>query len=113
MIRLKNLNKINYIKKMEYIDKSNKSIVLGTFTGTLFIYIFYRLFMDNRQYILDHYSIDLSDIKVYILSAFLSIMLTYLVLILFKEYLKRAGDNTFLTEPFEQKHHSGSKRIST
>jgi len=96
---------------MEYIDKSNKSIVVGTFTCTLFIYIFYRIFMDNKQYVLDRYSVDLSDIKIYILSAFFAIILTYIVLVLFKEYLKRSGESTFLMEPFEQKHHSGAKRI--
>ena len=88
---------------MEYIDKSNKSIAVGTFTVTFFLYIFYRLFMDNRQYVFDRYGIELSDIKVYILSAILSIIITYVILVIFKEFLKRSGENTFLSEPFEEK----------
>jgi len=98
---------------MEYIDKSNTSIVLGTFTMTLFLYVFYRLFMDNKQQILDRFSIDLTDIRIYILSAILSVIVTYLVLVLFKEYLKRSGESTFLSEPFEEKHHSAKRLVTS
>jgi len=94
---------------MEYIDKSNKSIVVGVFTGTVFLYIFYRLFLDNKQYIYDKFGIDLTDIKLYILSLTLTLILTFIILVLFKEYLKRSGENTFLMEPFEMKHHSGKR----
>lgn len=94
---------------MEYIDKSNKSILLGVFTGTVFLYIFYRIFTDNKQYIFDKVGIELTDIKLYILSLVLSLIITFVILVLFKEYLKKAGESTFLMEPFEQKHHSSKK----
>jgi len=88
---------------MDYIDTSNKSIAFGLVAFVLLLYIFYRIFADNRQYVLDRFEFDLTDNKIYVFSLLLALLGTFGLLILFKEYLKKIGNDTFLEEPFEEK----------
>jgi len=88
---------------MDFIDTSNKSIAFGIISFILLGYIFYRIFYDNKQYVLDRFVFDLTDNRIYLFSIILALLLTFGLLVLFKEYLKKMGQYTFLDEPFEIK----------
>jgi len=81
----------------KYIDTSMASLIIG-----LVCFVFGFL---GVQYVLNHYINDpekpkYDDNQVNVISLFSSVIITLIVLILYKQYLERVGLQTVITESF-------------
>lgn len=84
---------------MDYIDKSNTSIILGLVSFVGILYMTYNLLLEYKEKTPDS-SIQWTDNKIYLFTFLIASLLTFVILVLFKKYLEFKGSKEYLEDKF-------------
>ena len=85
---------------MDYIDRSNTSIFIGLTSFLGLSYLFYSFLVSYRM---NNPDVEpMSDNRMYLTSLVLSLISTFIILILFKKYLEIQGSREYLPERFTE-----------
>lgn len=87
---------------MNYIDTNNSTLIVGILFFCISFFLFRKIINSNyiSEYLITNYNLIIKNSTSNIIVFFISILNTYIFLILYKLYLIKCGSQNILKDPF-------------